>query len=292
MNVTNELTLCQAFIDAHSSDAARSLERLPYEQSAALLEAIPPPVAARALAAMVPTVGADCFARLPPTTARAILGELHASYAAVLLRRLDHTRRSAILEQMPPGEAGILSTILDYPSDSAGALMETRVFTAGETLRVSEALAALRKQSRQVHDYVFVVDGEHRLVGIVGIRDLVSARRHQLLADVMNRAAKGLPATANRAAVLTHPGWKRFHTLPVVDDTGVLVGAIPHATVRAIFEVDALGGASRADAVTTVFALGELYWLGLSGVLDGITTAVQRAGRRNGDSREVSHGDQ
>lgn len=283
--MTNELTLCQKFIDSHSSDAARSLERLPYEQSAALLEAIPPHVAARALAAMVPTVGADCFARLAPNSARAILVELHASYAAVLLRRLDQTRRAAILEQMPPDEASILNTILDYPPESAGALMETRVFAASETLRVSEALAAFRKQSRQMHDYVFVVDGQHRLVGIVGVRDLVSARRHEPLAAVTNRAVRGLSAMANRAAVLTHPGWKRFHTLPVVDDTGVLVGAIPHATVRAIFEADALSGASRADAVTTVFALGELYWLGLSGVIDGISSAVQRVGRRDGESR-------
>jgi magnesium transporter len=290
MNVTNELALCQAFIDSHSSDAARSIERLPYAQSAALLGAIPAAVAARALAAMVPTIGTDCFAHLVPETARAILVELHPTFAAVLLRRLDTERRSAILERLPAESARVLSTILDYPPDSAGALMETRVFAAGEGLRVGEALAAFRKQSRQMHDYVFVVDGDHRLVGVVDLRALLSARRHEPLATIMNRAVRGLPATAHRAAVLAHPGWRRFHTLPVVDDGTVLVGAIPHATARVLFEEEKLSSAARADAVTTVFALGELYWLGLSGVLDGITSAVHRIGRGDRDSREVSHG--
>ena len=182
--MTNELTLCIEFIDSHSNDAARSIERLPYAQSAALFEAIPAAVAARALAAMVPTIGTDCLTHLATDTVCAILVELHATYAAVLLRRLDVARRSAVLKRLPAESARVVSTILDYPPDSAGALMETRVFAAGEGLRVGEALATFRKQPRQMHDYVFVVDGGHRLVGAVALRDLMSARRLEPLANL------------------------------------------------------------------------------------------------------------
>jgi hypothetical protein len=137
---------------------------------------------------------------------------------------------------------------------------------------------------------VFVVDDEHRLVGIVRLRDLLPARRHDPLTSVMNRAVSRLPATAPRAAVLNHPGWRHFHTLPVVDSANLLLGAIAHGTVRAIFEEDVLGRPSRADAVTTVFALGELYWLGLSGVLDGVASAVRGLAPLAREAREVNHG--
>jgi magnesium transporter len=286
--VSDELAICQTFITTHGPEAARALERLPGSQVAALLEAMPARVAAQALAAMVPTIASDCLTQLSAAHAAAALAELPAGQAAVLLRRLDKIHVTGILEQMSPDDVRLLGTILNYPPDCAGSLMESRVFAASESLRVGDALSAIRRLPRQLHDYVFVVDDGHRLVGVARLRDLLASRRHQPLAGIMNRAVSHLPARAPRAAVLNHPGWKHFHTLPVVDDATVLVGAIAHATIRAIFEEDVLGRSSKADTATTVFALGELYWMGLSGVLDGVASAVRRLGA--GEAEEVRRG--
>jgi Mg/Co/Ni transporter MgtE len=164
------------------------------------------------------------------------------------------------------------------------------VFVAVGHRRISDALAAARRSPRYVHDYVFVVDDEYRLVGVAGLRDLVSARPTAPVASIMNRSVSPLPASAARVAILNHRGWTRFHTLPVVDDTSVFLGAISHVTVRRLFEEDALGRSSRTDAVTTVFALGELYWLGLSGVLDGVASAVRHGLPQVGRTKEVNRG--
>jgi magnesium transporter len=193
---------------------------------------------------------------------------------------------------MPENEARLLSTILNYPPDCAGSMMDSRVFAATESLRVGEALAALRRFPPQFYSDVFVVDGQHRLLGVVRLGDLLSARRDAPLTTIMSRAVSRLSASAPRAAVLNHPGWRHFHTLPVVDTTNVLIGAIAHGTARAIFEEDALRRPPRADAVTTAFALGELYWLGLSGVLDGVTSALRQLAPAAGKSREVRRGSQ
>ena len=119
---------------------------------------------------------------------------------------------------------------------------------------------------------------------------LLSALRHEPLTSVMDRAVSRLPATAPRVAILNHPGWRRFHTLPVVDGGGLLVGAITHSTVHAMLEEEALGRSTRAETVTTVFALGELYWLGLSGVLDGVASAVRGLAPPTARGREASDG--
>jgi magnesium transporter len=287
MTMTTELALCQTFFNNHPTDAARLLERLAGAQVVALFEAMPAAVTARLLDAMVPTIASQYLQRLAPDSAAAALVELPAGYAAVLLWRLDPPSRSAVLGAMPENEARLLSTILNYPPDCAGSMMDSRVFAASEGLRVGEALAALRKLPSNLHDDVFVIDHEHRLVGVVRLRDLLSSRRQEPLTTVMSRAVSRLFASAPRAAVLHHPGWRHFHTLPVVDAANVLVGAIAHATVRAIFEEDALHRPSRADAVTTVFALGELYWLGLSGVLDGVASAVRQLAPATDRSPEV-----
>jgi magnesium transporter len=239
---------------------------------------------------MTPTVAAHCLARLIPEAAAVILTEVGVGRAAILLRHLDGTTKAAIFKQMSPDDVRSVTATLAYPAGSAGALMDSRVFVAVGHLRISDALAAARRSPRDVHDCVFVVDDEHRLVGVVGLRDLVSARPTAPVTSVMNRSVSPLRASAAAAAILNHRGWTRFHTLPVVDDASVFLGAIAHVTVRRLLEEDALGRSSRTDAVTTVFALGELYWLGLSGVLDGVASAVRYGLPRVGRTKEVERG--
>jgi Mg/Co/Ni transporter MgtE len=164
--------------------------------------------------------------------------------------------------------------------------MDARVFAARGSHRVADVRTALRRSAGRLHDYVFVVDDEHRLIGVVALRDLVAARPAEALTAVMNRSASRIPASAGRAAILAHPGWRHFHVLPVVDDQSVLVGAIPHETVRALMDEEAFDSPARLQAATTVFALGELYWLGLSGVLDGVASAVRSAA----SAGKVAHG--
>jgi magnesium transporter len=168
--------------------------------------------------------------------------------------------------------------------------MDTRVFAVGERLRVREALALARRAPRRVHDYLFVVDDEHHLIGVIGLRELATARSADAIASVMNGSVMAVPASASRAVLLNHPGWMRFHTLPVVDDASVLVGAIGHTIVRALVEEEALTGALGRDAAATIFALGELYWLGLSSLLDGVATAVRDGFQRASEEAEATRG--
>jgi magnesium transporter len=285
--VTNELALCRDFIDAHSHDAARAIERLAASDAAALLAVLPRPTAARALDAMLPPLGAGCLALLDPHVAAAILVELRAGPAASLLRYLGDTARAAVLDRMPADEARTLRTVLTHPPGSAGAVMDSRVFAARESQRIAAVLAALRRLPGRTHDDIFVVDDERRLIGVVRLRDLVAARPAEAVSAVMNRSVSRVPIAATRAAILNHPGWRRCHVLPVVDDGSVLVGAIAHETMRALSEEDALSRPAGLDAAATVFALGELYWLGLSGVLDGVVSAVRGTASRE---PEMPHG--
>jgi magnesium transporter len=286
--MSNELALCLAYIDAHAEDAARAIERLPASEAAALLAAMSPLAAARALAVMMPAFAADCLERLDAPAAAAMLAGVHAGRAALLLRQLDAAARGAILKELPRDEALMLGALLRYPAGTAGALMDSRVFTASESLRIGDALAAMRRLPRDVHDYMFVVDDRHRLVGIVGLRELMSARAAEPLASVANRSIGRVPASAGRAVVLRHVGWRQFRALAVVDDESVLIGAISHESVRAL--ADEGPGPTGQDVAETVFALGELYWVGVAGVLDGVASAVRSALLSAPETGEVRDG--
>lgn len=282
-----EFDLCVAFVQAHPDQAARAMERLPAGQAAALIEAMPPEAAARALGVMTPAVAADALAQLDPRAAAPVLAELRADRSSLLLRQMEGSRRTGILEQLPPDEVRVLAAMLRYREGTAGALMDPRVLSAPEDSTAAGALRMIRRSPRHRHEYLYVVDRD-RLVGVVSLATLMRARPADQVAAVMTSPVSRLSAQAGRAAILEHPGWRQFRELAVVDEASLLIGAISYETFRAL-EDEARGRDRQLDAASTVFALGELYWLSLSGMVEGVATVVRRAARAN-QSGEGAHG--
>ena len=287
--MTGDLDLCCAFLDAHPSEAAQVLERLGAVDAALLLESMPPGTSARVLERVTPLVAAEGLSHMRPAAGAALVAELRLDQGAALLRRVDDALQTRILETLPQAEAHLLRVLLRYPEHTAGALMDPRAFAVGDDMTAADALGMLRRTPNDVVDEVFVTDRTQRLVGVVGLRELLLARPADPVAGIMTGAANRLGARTGRPGVLAHPGWRQHRTLPVVDEESRLVGAVRYETFRAL-EDAARGAAQGPDAVATVFALGELYWLGLSGVVDALASVVKRTPLRAGDSGEASHG--
>ena len=105
----------------------------------------------------------------------------------------------------------------------------------------------------------------------------------------MRRPVSSLPSTADRAAILSHPGWRVFHDLPVVDQGGRFVGVLRHETVRRL-ETEGLSAVPHERVLGTALAFGELCWVTLSKVIGEMATlAVLPPSRRRGE-QEVNRG--
>ena len=72
-----------------------------------------------------------------------------------------------------------------------------------------------------------------------------------------------------------NPGWREFHTLPVVDEKGIFLGAIDYRTIRRL-EQDIIKPAHHSPLNETAAAMGELFWVGLSGFVKGAASALSR----------------
>jgi magnesium transporter len=284
----DDLDLCRAFVDAHPADAARVLERLPPSETAALLADLAPTAAASVIGRMTLSAASRALEHLPVAAAALVAAELRPDAAARLLRRLTDTVRDAMLGEVPDRAAAAVRVLLRYPEGTAGALMDPRVPTLAVDLTARDALAMVRREPRHLLYYLYIVDREGHLAGVLDVRELLLARPSDLLASVMRAPVASLAATMSRAAILAHPGWTDYHALPVVDVHRILVGAMRYQTFRRL-EQEASDRSRGAEPVRTVVALGELYWLGLSGVLDGLAAAVRRTSTGAPTEEEVHH---
>lgn len=262
-----ETQLARAFLEEHPREAALALERLTPAERAEVVRAAPEEAAA-ALGEMVAAAAAQCFEMLTPEEAAPALAGLAADVAIALLRRMPHATASSLVAQLPESRRDPLRRALRYPEGTAGAVMDPMVLAIPVDITVGEARLRLRREVGLLY-YLFVVDRDGLLVGVLDIPELMRAHPRDPVGSVMNSPVDHVPAWAPADAVRAHPGWRSYHALPVTDETGRFAGAIRYQTLR---RLEHEAGVSGADASTglAVGALGELFHLGLAGFVEGV----------------------
>jgi magnesium transporter len=281
--------LAKNFAEEHPSDAAWILEQLSPDTAVAYIEELPPRLGAAVVQRMAASTAAECISRLSPERFGQLMVALPLDRAAGLLRRLDAGQRELLLQHAPTDVATLLARLLRYPQNSAGSLMDPRVMALPDDITVSEALARVRRVPRHALYYLYVIDREQSLVGVLNLRELMLALPRDPLSAIMQREVSSLSALSDRAAIIDHPGWRNVHALPVIDDQGKFLGVLRYETLRQL-EVESNAPTPATGALSTVLTLGELCWVGLAGVLTDLTTSVDALTKPTRKDREPTDG--
>lgn len=268
-----ETKLRDRFVLTHPSDAARVLESLPVSDLAEAVLALPIAASSELLPRLAPYSAANALEVIAAPLAARALESTRPDAAAAVLRAMDSGRRRSILDSMSTHGRKSLERLLRYADGSAGALMDPAIISLAENLSVADALERLRRRRQHALYYLYIVNDDQRLVGVVNMRELMAARSDQHLGAVAVRAVESLSARASRESIVMHPAWKRFHALPVVDVNGRFLGALRYETVRQLEESVRDGGPLDPSAETSA-ALAELFGVGLKGLAEWAASAV------------------
>jgi len=268
-----EAALLDAFVAAHPAEAARALEGMPASDAAEVMAILPIDGLAELLRWIAPVAAASSLGLVMVEQAARALSAARRDVAVTILRSMDSEHRSTIMDSLKLEERKVMGRLLRYADGTAGAMMDPQVLAVVESVTVADALERLRKNPQHALYYVYVVSEDQRLVGVANIRELMGARSDQLLGLIAVREVEALPARASWESIVTHPGWKRVHALPVVETDGRFIGAVRYESVRELEERSAAAGLEDHGARTGA-ALGELYALGLRGLFEWALAAV------------------
>jgi len=262
--------LVVAYAELYPDEVARGLETRPPGVIASILAKPPAPAAAAVFRRLLPDVAAATLGALDDATFRAIFPLLEPANAAELLARLEPKKLASRLALLDTRLASEIESLIAYPADSAGAIMDPRVAALHPDSTVREATALLRKmRDRRVYN-IFVVDTDGRLVGAVSLQELAVSEPSQRLQDLGMHAPVSVQATAAESEVVELFEQHKLTSLPVTDFEGRLVGIIRHGTLVSAFQEEAAAdiqkmvGVSKDErALSTVtFAVRKrLPWL-------------------------------
>ncbi len=117
------------------------------------------------------------LSHLNPERAADVLEEMDPDEAADLLADLPDQTSEQLLTLMEDEDAEEVRSLLGYPEESAGGIMTTEFAQVPAGLTVEEALEYLRNSKDALEDeimyYVYILDKQERLQGVVSLRDLV-----------------------------------------------------------------------------------------------------------------------
>ncbi|MGB5268405.1 MAG: CBS domain-containing protein, partial [Polyangiales bacterium] len=248
-----------------AANAADVMEELSFDRLAQLLPWLAPPLAASSLELV------------ELNKAAAALSATRHDVSASIIRARGAEPRSRVIESLSPAARKATKDLLRYAQDTAGALMDPQGLAIAETVSAGDALTRLRRAAKHALHYVYVVSEDQRLVGVVNLPELMAARPDQLLGLIAVRPVQSVSARATWQAILEHPAWKQFHALPVVESAGRFVGVLRYASIRKL-EERMLDTGHKDHAAQTAAALGELYGIGLRGLVDSAAAVVMGSG--------------
>lgn len=214
--------------EMHPADLAAIIDQLAPKDRAGVLASLDDEAAADAIEEMEPGTQVEILEDLEPGRAADILEEMSPDDAADLVADLSDTTRAEILALMEDDEAKEVQELLAYPEESAGGMMTTEFVAVPATLTAAQTIDRLRELEPDAETiyYVYVTDDDHRLVGVLSLRDLIVAQPATPISEVMfsEPVAVGILAEPDEVAELV--AHYNLLAVPVLDDERVLVGIV------------------------------------------------------------------
>lgn len=221
-------------------EVARTLGRLDEQDRTRLMVALEPALAADLLERIPDSLAAAIIEELPPERGAAIVSELPSDERADLLTSLDTERLEAILRHMIPEDAQQTRVLAGYAEDVAGGLMVTEYLAYAGEATVAEVVDDLRAHAGEYRDYLvqylYVVDRERRLQGVLRMRDLLLAPREAPVASLSLRDPLRVRDTAGLDELRDLFDRHHYFGVPVVDAERRLVGLVRRADVEEALE--------------------------------------------------------
>ncbi len=259
------LQILKQFVMHHSGDAARIIEQIKTEHSLALIEKIPVEIAVMLFKEMQQFAVVRHIERMEVEHAIKIIEKLPVQLNASILRKVNSDVREIILTKLPPEISLLLNQMLSFSANSVGTLMNPMVPTLPDDISIKDTLDLIRKNKQQLFHYIYIIRHNNIFAGLVKLEDLIVTDSKEQLVSIMKTDVPHLIVDIDFHKIINHPAWIEYTALPVLDRSGVFVGALSHGVIRKL-EIDK-NIKRPQQAILAGNALGELYWIGLSGLL-------------------------
>jgi magnesium transporter len=179
------------------------------------------------LSELAPEDAADMLKELPVGHISEILQEIPPDDVPPILQQLPDDMQAAVLAAMEEKPSEDVKELLLYEEETAGRIMSPNFYALNENTNVSDAITAMQLEGDvESAFYLYVIDDNERLVGVVSLRQLLFARPNTPLKKIMTKEIISVRTETDQEVVARNVASYNLVAIPVVDTENTLVGVV------------------------------------------------------------------
>lgn len=191
---------------------------------------------------------------MDPHFAAMVFAEMAVDDAVDILKELSIDEVASFLTLMDEEPASQIKELLHYEEKTAGSIMTTEYFTITDTLTVTETMAFMKEKAPDAETiyYVYVLNEDKKLVGVLSLRDLIIADENEYIRDIMNENVVSVSVGKDQEEIAQMIRDYDFLALPVVDFQNHLLGIITVDDILDVMDEEASDDYSKLAAISDV----------------------------------------
>ena len=235
------LELRELLEEYHTMDILDVMENLDEEMKVKLFEVLPIDVSA----SILEESGSDFFrtmlSLIDVQHGRNILEQMSLDDLTDILSELDEDERQRIINLLNKEDAEDVKKLLGYEEESTGGIMTTGYIEVNENMTAKEAIDHMRQNAEDAETiyYIYVVDNDEKLVGVLSLRELITARDSVVVGDLMSENIISVYDDDDRELAVKLVSKYDLIAIPVVDRENVLKGIITVDDIIDVMEEEA-----------------------------------------------------
>ena len=267
----NRVNLTEVLEPLHPADIADLIEQLSTTDRARFIRLYDKEFYGEILAEIDEHIREEVISELSPDVLAEAVRDLESDDVVDLVEDLEEEQKQTILGALDEGDRVAVKSLLSYPEQSAGRLMQREVVIAPEHWSVGMAIDFLRNNANLPEQFYHIVLVDPRLhpVGNVSLGKLMSSKRSVLLKEIIEDAFQVIPADQDEADVAY--AFNQYHLIsaPVVDTENRVVGVITIDDAMVVLDEEleedimllaGVGDSSVSDTIIETVK-GRLPWL-------------------------------
>lgn len=160
---------------------------------------------------------------------------------ADILSQLEEDEREGVMELLSQEDADDVKELLIYEEESAGGIMTTGYIEVNKDMTAKDAIEHMRENAKDAETiyYIYVVDNQERLVGVISLRELITARDSNIVADLMSENIISVYVDEDREEAVRLVSKYNLVAIPVIDRQKRLKGIITVDDIIDVMEEEA-----------------------------------------------------
>ena len=219
----------QAIIDyTHPVDLLEAIHKLDDEDAKIILNRFPDETLGRILEEEKDEERYDFLSQFSKSRQKEILEEMSTDEIVDFVATLNEQQEEEVLSNLNIEDLEDVKELMQYDPDTAGGIMTTEFISIRQNKTVLKTLEYLQQNGHEAEMafYMYVVDKEDHLKGVVSVRDIITSKFDVKIEDITNPNVVSLNINDDQEVIAAIFDKYDYIMLPVVDDYNVIKGIV------------------------------------------------------------------